>query len=59
MYRKEIVYIGFAFDHHLKTHSGYHHIAEYGDYDYIIDTQGFMKDGVIHPRISLRRYEIR
>ena len=40
---KKVIYVGFAFDHHLKTHGGYHHISKYGKYDYIIDTQSFFE----------------
>lgn len=38
---KKLVYIGFAFKHHEKTHAGYHHIREYVDYDYKIDVQDY------------------
>ena len=41
MNNKILVYVGFAFEHHLGTHGGYHHIAETGIYDKIIDCQDF------------------
>ena len=34
-----IVYVGFAFKHHITGHGGYHHVADSGLYDYIIDCQ--------------------
>lgn len=42
---KKITYVGFAFDHHLGTHGGYHHIAEYGNYDAVIDCQDYIRKG--------------
>lgn len=39
----KLVYVGFAFEHHLGTHGGYHHIAEYGGYDKQIDCQKYME----------------
>lgn len=36
---KKIIYIGFAFEHHKGTHGGYHHLANYINYDYIVDCQ--------------------
>lgn len=41
--RTKLVYVGFAFEHHLGTHGGYHHIAEYGGYDKFIDCQKYME----------------
>lgn len=38
-----LVYIGFAFEHHKGTHAGYHHIKEYVNYDYVIDTQRYVE----------------
>ena len=40
---KKLVYIGFAFQHHKGTHSGYHQIKEHVGYDYIIDVQKYME----------------
>lgn len=37
----KLVYIGFAFEHHKKTHAGYHQIAEYLPYDKKISAQRF------------------
>jgi len=37
--KKKLVYVGFAFGHHIKTHSGYHQIKNYINYDIIIDGQ--------------------
>ena len=37
--KRKLVYIGFAFEHHLGTQAGYHHIREHVRYDYIIDCQ--------------------
>lgn len=34
-----IIYVGFAFEHHKNTQSGYHHIKDYLHYDRIIDCQ--------------------
>lgn len=36
---RKIVYIGFAFQHHKNTCSGYHRIKEYLNYDKVIDCQ--------------------
>ena len=36
-----LVYIGFAFSHHINTHAGYHQIKNYVNYDYIIDCQNY------------------
>lgn len=33
------IYIGFAFEHHKDTHGGYHHLANFINYDYKIDCQ--------------------
>lgn len=41
MNEKKLVYVGFAFEHHLGTHGGYHHIKDTGIYDTIIDCQEF------------------
>lgn len=38
-----LVYIGFAFSHHLGTHGGYHHLEKYGEYDEAIDCQKFIE----------------
>lgn len=35
----KLVYVGFAFPHHLGTSGGYHHIKEFLRYDYIVDCQ--------------------
>jgi glycosyltransferase involved in cell wall biosynthesis len=37
--KSELIYIGFAFKHHKKTHAGYHHIKDYLHYDRIINCQ--------------------
>ena len=39
--RKRIVYVGFTFPHHMNTHAGYQHIADYLPYDFHIDCQSF------------------
>ena len=38
---KELVYIGFAFEHHKGTHAGYHQIKEYLAYDKVFDVQSW------------------
>ena len=35
----KLVYVGFAFKHHLNTYAGYHQIKSYINYDYYIDCQ--------------------
>lgn len=39
MKKRKIIFVGFAFKHHLNTRGGYHHIKEYVDYDHIINGQ--------------------
>lgn len=41
--KRKLVYIGFAFKHHKGTHAGYHHVKEYVNYDYVIDTQEYFE----------------
>lgn len=36
---KKLLYVGFAFEIHLRTHAGYHQIKDYLNYDKIIDGQ--------------------
>lgn len=43
MKEKRIIYIGFAFAHHKSTHSGYHQIKNYINYDKIIDCQTYIE----------------
>lgn len=41
MRNAKIVYVGFAYGHHMGTHAGYHQIRKYGHYDYIVDIQKY------------------
>ena len=41
--KRKLVYIGFAFKHHKGDHAGYHHVKEYINYDYVIDTQKYVE----------------
>lgn len=35
----ELIYYGFAFNHHNNKKGGYHHIKDYINYDQVIDLQ--------------------
>ena len=47
---RKLVYIGFPFKHHKGTHAGYHQIADYVNYDYIIDCSHFIEEVSRKPR---------
>lgn len=39
--KNKLVYVGFAYQHHLGGHAGYHQIKDYLGYDYYVDAQRF------------------
>lgn len=39
MKKKKLIYVGFAFQHHLNTQAGYQHVKEHVQYDVIINAQ--------------------
>lgn len=49
---RQLVYVGFAFQHHKGTHAGYHQIKNYINYNYIIDCQSYYEKS-LHPYSSL------
>lgn len=51
----KLVYIGFAFQHHKKTHAGYHHVRDYVKYDYIVDCQNFIERNAKKPKNIFER----
>ncbi|MBE6330813.1 MAG: glycosyltransferase [Bacteroidales bacterium] len=52
---KKLVYVGFPFKHHKGTHGGYHQIANYVNYDYVVDCSCFMENSSRNPRNLIDR----
>ena len=46
----KLVYVGFAYLHHMGGHAGYHQIKDYLGYDYIVDAQKYHNNYAIKSR---------